>query len=605
MASPIAAYLEKLRARLAPLDEGAVADYIPELANARPEWFGIALATTGGATYAVGDADIPFTIQSVSKPFAYGDALARLGREAVMARVGVEPTGEAFNSIVLDEANNRPFNPMVNAGAIAVSALFDGDTPEARRRNLLATFARFAGRRLNIDEAVFRSEDETGHRNRAIAYMMLNTGMIARPPAEALDVYFRQCAIAVTCRDLAVMAATLANDGVNPLTGETALGRAEVRDVLTVMSSCGMYDYAGQWAFEVGVPAKSGVSGAIIAVAPGQMGLAVFSPPLDRFGNSVRGIEACKAISEDLDLHVFASHVTPRSVIRRDYRGDAVRSRRRRAPADLALLEREGGAIAVLELQDALHFAAAERLIGRIEALAGEARFVILDFRRAHQTDAAAIALLTARLADRAAEGPRLILTGLDPDGPLAALRAAAADLAGPDGPDLHADLDAALEWCEAALLEGRHEPPRLALAQLPLFEGLATADLRLLEPIVETMRFEAGETIIRAGDPAQLMFVLAEGSVSVVAPGPSGEARRIAALGPGVTFGDMALLEGRPRSATVVADTAALCYAISVARLREVAAGRPGVLIAILGNLARELSERLRLANRIVHALD
>jgi glutaminase len=241
----------------------------------------------------------------------------------VLAHVGVEPTGEAFNSIILDEVHNRPFNPMVNSGAIAVAELYKGATHAERLEAMLEFFCRFAGRRLAVDEAVYRSEDATGHRNRAIAYMMLNFGMIQRPPTEVLDIYFRQCAVEVTARDLALMAATLANDGVQPLTGERLLPPEAVRDVLTVMSSCGMYNYAGQWAFEVGMPAKSGVSGAIVAVIPDQIGIGVFSPPLDAYGNSIRGVAACKEISHAFDLHLFSNRTNPPAVIRREYRGDA------------------------------------------------------------------------------------------------------------------------------------------------------------------------------------------------------------------------------------------------------------------------------------------
>ena len=212
--APVEDYLAELHERVSGLTGGKVADYIPELGKADPPLFGIAIATVDGEVYAVGDADHAFTIQSVSKPFMYGYALQHYGREAVLEHVGVEPTGEAFNSIVLDEVANRPFNPMVNAGAIAVAELMQGDyAGRAHRQHARRCSRGLAGRKLDIDEAVFRSEQATGHRNRAIAYMMLNTGMITRDPNEVLDLYFRQCSVNVTCRDLAIMAATLANDG--------------------------------------------------------------------------------------------------------------------------------------------------------------------------------------------------------------------------------------------------------------------------------------------------------------------------------------------------------------------------------------------------------
>jgi glutaminase len=245
---------------------GNVADYIPELGKANPDTFGIALATVDGEIHSTGDDEHLFTIQSVSKPFMYGYALQHYGRDYVLRHVGVEPTGEAFNSIVLDEVANRPFNPMLDAGAIAVAALMPGNTPEERIATMLDLFCDLAGRRLEIDQPVFQSEHATGHRSRAIAYLMLNTGMIERDPIDSLDLYFRQCSITINCRDLAMMAATLANDGVNP-TGASVYDPHYVRDVLSVMNSCGMYN-AGQWSYEVGMPPKSGVSGCIWPSSP-------------------------------------------------------------------------------------------------------------------------------------------------------------------------------------------------------------------------------------------------------------------------------------------------------------------------------------------------
>jgi glutaminase len=246
-AGPVQDYLVELHRSISQIQGGKVADYIPELGKSDPGLFGIALATVDGKLYTTGNAEHAFTIQSVSKPFMYGYALEKHGRDFVLRHVGVEPTGEAFNSIVLDEAANRPFNPMVNAGAIAVAAMMRGKSQDARVATMLNLFSRLAGRKLATDEAVFRSEQTTGHRNRAIAYMMLNTAMIEGEPEEVLELYFRQCSVAVTCNDLAIMAATLANDGTHPITGGSIFSSQTVRDVLTVMNSCGMYNYAGQW----------------------------------------------------------------------------------------------------------------------------------------------------------------------------------------------------------------------------------------------------------------------------------------------------------------------------------------------------------------------
>lgn len=284
---------------------GEVATYIPELGNADPEHFGICLASVDGQIFEAGDTRVPFTIQSISKAFVFAMALEEHGRDEVLRHVGVEPSGDAFNSIVLDEMTGRPFNPMVNAGAIATTALIGGASTESRFEHLRHTFSLAAGRELQRDEAVFESERLTGHRNRAIAHLMLNFGMIPDRVDEILDLYFSQCALLVTAHDLALMGATIANLGTNPLTGEYVFGVEVAKDVLSVMFTCGMYDFSGEWAFRVGMPAKSGVAGGVLGVVNRQVGLGTYSPRLDARGNSARGIKACIEIADDLGLHAF------------------------------------------------------------------------------------------------------------------------------------------------------------------------------------------------------------------------------------------------------------------------------------------------------------
>jgi len=287
-----------------------VATYIPELAKANPNWFGICVVTADGQVHEIGDTDRAFTIQSVSKPFVYGLALEDHGREAVLEHVGVEPTGDVYDSIIKLDATNRPHNPCVNAGAIATTNLIRGHDPTTRLNRLLEMFGRYFGRTVQVDMSVFMSERTTGHRNRAMAHLMLHFGMIGDNVEQILDLYFQQCSILGTCRDLATMAATLANGGVNPMTGVRAIGAEHVGDLLTVMYTCGMYDYAGQWGYEIGLPAKSGVSGAIVAVVPGQLGIAVWSPPLDARGHSVRAIGVCRDLSREFGMHVFDTVLT-------------------------------------------------------------------------------------------------------------------------------------------------------------------------------------------------------------------------------------------------------------------------------------------------------
>ena len=288
-----------------PHTTGQVATYIPELSTADPDAFGVCLVTADGRTFEAGDCDRPFTIQSISKPFTYGMALEEFGASKVFEHVGVEPSGDVFNSIELQNGSNRPYNPMINSGAITVTALLHKRYGNRTFEYLLDRFSIIAGRHLSLDRSVFESEQRTGHRNRAIAYLLLNFGLVHDEAEAALDIYFKQCAIQVTCRDLAMMAATLSNMGRHPLTGRSAYSVTHVKDMLSIMFTCGMYDYSGQWAYRVGIPAKSGVGGGVMAVVNRQIGIATYSPRLDSYGNSRRGIEVCTELASRFGLHAF------------------------------------------------------------------------------------------------------------------------------------------------------------------------------------------------------------------------------------------------------------------------------------------------------------
>ncbi|MDP2709909.1 MAG: glutaminase A [Solirubrobacteraceae bacterium] len=308
--------LRTLRERHQPAEKGSVAQYYesgrgyygPDVAGAECDQFGISFVAIGDERHHAGDHDRPFALQSISKVLVYGLALQDHGRAAVLERVGVEPSGEAFNSIDFDERNHRPHNPMVNAGALATTDLIRGRDSEEKLERILAMIRRCAANPdLEVDWDTFERERRGADRNRAIAYLMRSQEMIAGDVEATLALYLQQCSVRVTCDDLAVIAATLANGGVNPLTGECALQRDFARDVLSVMYTCGMYDFAGQWAHEVGVPAKSGVSGGLLAVIPGKLGIGIFSPGLDEFGSSVRGVQVCKELSDRYGLHIFAT----------------------------------------------------------------------------------------------------------------------------------------------------------------------------------------------------------------------------------------------------------------------------------------------------------
>ncbi|MBD3940954.1 glutaminase A [Microbacterium sp. NEAU-LLC] len=305
---PITALLHEALEGVRGLDAGAPASYIPELANADPELLSLAVVGPHGRVRVVGDVEQDFTIQSISKPFVLALALADRGRDAVLRKVGAEPSGEPFNAISLEAGTGRPANPMVNAGAIATSALIPGDGVDDRTARIVAGLSAFAGRSLWVDEQVYASESGTGDRNRALAHLLRSYGVIDGSVDIAVETYFRQCSLLVTARDLAVMGATLAFGGINPVTGDRVVAEAVARDVLSIMTSCGMYDYSGEWLLRVGLPAKSGVSGGLMAVAPSQFGVAAFSPRLDAYGNSVRGVAVIESLSERFGMHLLEPH---------------------------------------------------------------------------------------------------------------------------------------------------------------------------------------------------------------------------------------------------------------------------------------------------------
>lgn len=289
-------------------DDGAVADYIPVLAAVDPSLFGLAVIEVGGGVHDAGDAAHPFSIQSISKTFVYALANEAHGHRLVRDVVGVDNTGLSFNSIMALELNaGHPRNPMVNAGAIATTALIPGRTAAEQWEAIREGLSAFAGRQLRLDGTVYESEIRTNDRNRALGRLLRSYGRLQGDPDEVVDVYTRQCALEVTAHDLAVMGATLADGGVNPLTGDRVVSADVCRDTLAVLAASGLYERSGEWLFEIGLPAKSGVSGGIVAVAPGKGAVAGFSPPLDSAGNSVRVQRAIGVLSRSLGLNLFAS----------------------------------------------------------------------------------------------------------------------------------------------------------------------------------------------------------------------------------------------------------------------------------------------------------
>jgi glutaminase len=283
------------------LREGKNADYIPALAKVDPNLFGIVLVTPDGKVYTAGDVGSEVSIQSVSKVFTLARVMQESGTKAVEENIGVDATGQVFNSITaIEQYKGKEMNPLVNPGAITTTSMIKGTSADAVWATIIGTLSDFAGRPLDVDKEVYKSEAETNQRNQAIAALMFAYGRIKEKPLQATDLYTRQCAISVNARDLAVMAATLANGGRNPITKRQVVAAEHVPAVLAVMATAGLYDDSGRWLYTTGLPAKSGVGGGLIAVSPGKFGIAVVSPPLDAAGNSVRGQKAIADISAEL-----------------------------------------------------------------------------------------------------------------------------------------------------------------------------------------------------------------------------------------------------------------------------------------------------------------
>lgn len=299
----VAAAYEEARA----LDAGEVDDSVPELAAADPDLFGLCVTGVDGECRDVGDAAVPFTIQSIAKAFVYALVSETRGHEVLRERVGVNNTGLPYHSVMAIELNDgHPLNPMVNAGALATTSLAPGDTPEEKWGAVHRGLSAFAGRQLELDEDVLGSEVGSNQRNEAIARLLESYGRMEDPMA-AVEVYTRQCSLLVTAHDLAVMGATLADGGTNPLTGEQVVSADVCRDTLALLATAGMYERSGEWLFQIGLPGKSGISGGIVTVAPGKGGIGVYSPRLDSAGNSVRGQRATRHLSRALGLNIFAS----------------------------------------------------------------------------------------------------------------------------------------------------------------------------------------------------------------------------------------------------------------------------------------------------------
>ena len=596
---PLLRFLTACHADFSGETGGKVANYIPELGKADPDQFGISLATLDGHVYEVGDSRIPFTIQSMSKPFVFALALDTLGAARVEGVIGVEPSGDPFNSIRLN-ADNHPFNPMVNAGAITCSGLIRAAMGDDAFEHIRFALGRFAGRELGVDEAVYASESASGDRNRAIAYLLRNSGVVEDDVGKVLEVYFRQCAILVTARDIAVMAATLANRGTNPVTGEQVMTPYAISRTLSVMTSSGMYDYAGEWIYRVGIPAKSGVGGGILAALPARLGLGSYSPKLDGHGNSVRGIKVCEALSAHYDLHMLNRSDDARNSIIADYDIGKSPSRRSRRPHERQILAAHHQAVRIIELVGPLTFSNVD-YISRQLAAKPRPQFVIFDLRRVAAMTRAGVRLLAEEFRELAGFHVTVILSGVrrsSTDWKM--IRESAEGLS--NLRDFYL-LDTAIEWAEDQVVYRHggaidfHEAS--ALSEQPLLAGLPAKDIEGIAALGSMRSYRSGERIVATGDPSASLFFLISGVVHVTLP----DGVRLATLTAGTAFGEMALLETH-RSADVLADQSATALEIPLSAFERFRAQHPRIGERIMRNLAQLLADRLIVANTKVDLL-
>ncbi|MFN8200491.1 MAG: glutaminase A [Nakamurella multipartita] len=582
MKSLVQDYIDGVYRDLTGERSGSVADYIPELAVVDPDSFAICLATSDGYVYEAGDSRKKFAIQSISKPFTYALALADRGLAAVATKVDVEPSGEPFNEISLDPVTERPRNPMINAGAITSASLVAGATVAERFERIRRFYSRFAGRELTLNESMFESEDRTGNRNRAIGYLLREYGILEEDPQTTLGVYFRQCSIEVDCRDLSLMAATLADSGVHPVSGDRVLDAGLNERVLSVMTTCGMYNAAGDWVTEVGLPAKSGVGGGILAVLPGQLGLAVFSPRLDEHGNSVRGVRSCRRISKDLELHFMHVSRAARSAVRASYDVIDRPSRRRRSPAEHDLLLRVGQRARIYELHGDLLFAGAESVVRKLTLDADELDVIVLDIRGVDETAAVTRTMMRTVRDWLRADGveavivdPQSTVLELDPD-PAKRLRH-------------FGDLNEAVGYAEEVLL-ARHagadaQARAIPIRDHPLLSGLPPEQLEAIVTRLVPHTYDAGDPVVRSGDPTQGLFLITAGPVEVSVE-LAGTRHHLSMFTAGTTFGVAYAVAGREYDVDATAQGEVAAMVLPAPAIAELTATAPDLMLTLMSRL-------------------
>jgi glutaminase len=496
---------------------------------------------------------------------------------------------------------------MINAGAIATTGQIVAESSEARIGRILEMFARYSGRPMRIDRDIYESESRTGHRNRAIGHLLRNFDVLIDDPTETVDTYFRQCAISVTCADLAMMGATLANQGLNPMTGVRAIKEQHVENVLSVMASCGMYDFSGGWIYNVGMPAKSGVAGGVVAVLAGQLGIGVYSPRLDAQGNSARALQVCRELSQAWQLHQFNPPFCAHTSRRMRCTGAERHSSRIRHPLERACLGEHGGQIYLFEAQGNLAFATVEPIIRDVVGCTGRRRGVILDFHHVTGINRVA-AQLFAELADTLGHQGTAVFFTSTQQLPLLRQEVAShlADADAVEGLFRFRSTDAALEWCEDDLLHELMPTGPLKVDDLRVFEiaaGLAAEELGVFSELIVRRSYAPGDYVIRRGDEATSLFLVTMGVVGVWL-GDHENGNRVASFSVGTMVGEMAFLDGAQRSANVVAEGNVECAVFELQDFNRLLETHPQLHTKILRNIGVSLATKLRKVNDDVRIL-
>ena len=598
---PLDIFLKNIYGNILLNKSGKTADYIPELSRVNPNQFGIALASSDGYIHEIGDSLQEFTIQSISKAFAYSLALELVGEKEVNKIIGVEPSGEAFNSIRFQN-DNRPFNPMINAGAIACTALICSVEKSIAFKKIQKIMSDFAGRNLSLDEKVFKSENATGDRNRAIAWLLKNNKIIKTNVEQSLVTYFKQCSLLVSARDLATMGATLACNGINPVTKKRVISVENALKTMSIMVSSGMYDYSGEWVYRVGFPAKSGVGGGIIAALPSQFGMGTFSPPLDRQGNSVRGIEVCKRISSYYNLHILEIEGNIKDSIVASYNLQNIRSSTERKEKNIKILEKFGAKAHVYELAGSINFMSVDYIVRRLQEL-DEKEFIILSMRKVSQLSSGADKLLDAFIQTLNSLSTKIIFSDIEFNSQTWNKIFGSLGNMEDNKTRLFENNNEAIRWVEDFLIQKYSTDEKVNinenLKEQFLFKALSNSDLDFLKERMIEKKFKKNVKIISKGDEADGIYFLQSGKVDIAI----NLQKSLTTLNAGTCFGEFALIEPKSkRSANVITLTECTCFYLPLKILDSIQQSRKKIIETLLKNLALLLIKRLKDCNSIIN---